>query len=159
MAKKKAPDGPNRIAAQNRKARHDYTIEDSLEVGIILTGSEVKSLREGRASLTESYAKADGDEIFLLNAHIPIYKQAGPFNHEPNRPRKLLLHKRQINRLLASVQRKGVTLVPLKIYFNERGMAKLELGIAVGKRAYDKRQTEKSRDWDRQKARLMREKG
>lgn len=159
MAKKKAPDGPNRVAAQNRKARHDYTIEDSLETGIILTGSEVKSLREGRASLTESYAKAEGDEIFLLNAHIPEYKQAGPFNHEPARPRKLLLHRRQIDRLLASVQRKGVTLVPLKIYFNDRGMAKLELGIAVGKRAYDKRQTEKSRDWDRQKARLMREKG
>jgi SsrA-binding protein len=159
MAKKKAPDSPNRIAAQNRKARHDYTIEDSLETGIILTGSEVKSLRLGRASLAESYAKPEGDEIFLLNAHIPEYKQAGPFNHEPARPRKLLLHRRQIDRLLASVQRKGVTLVPLKIYFNDRGMAKLELGIAVGKRAYDKRQTEKSRDWDRQKARLMREKG
>ncbi|MEE2969424.1 MAG: SsrA-binding protein SmpB [Pseudomonadota bacterium] len=159
MAKKKAPDSPNRIAAQNRKARHNYTIEDSLEAGIVLTGSEVKSLRLGRASLAEAYAKPDGDEIFLLNAHIPEYKQAGPFNHEPGRPRKLLLHKRQINRLLASVQRKGATLVPLKIYFNDRGMAKMELGIAVGKRAYDKRQTEKSRDWARQKARLMRDKG
>ncbi len=159
MAKKKAPDSPNRIAAQNRKARHNYTIEDSLEAGIVLTGSEVKSLRLGRASLAEAYAKPDGDEIFLLNAHIPEYKQAGPFNHEPDRPRKLLLHKRQINRLLASVQRKGATLVPLKIYFNDRGMAKMELGIAVGKRAYDKRQTEKSRDWARQKARLMRDKG
>ncbi len=159
MAKKKAPDSPNRIAAQNRKARHNYTIEDSLEAGIVLTGSEVKSLRLGRASLAEAYAKPDGDEIFLLNAHIPEDKQAGPFNHEPGRPRKLLLHKRQINRLLASVQRKGATLVPLKIYFNDRGMAKMELGIAVGKRAYDKRQTEKSRDWARQKARLMRDKG
>ena len=159
MAKKKAPDNPNRIAAQNRKARHNYTIEDSLEAGIVLTGSEVKSLRLGRASLAEAYAKPDGDEIFLLNAHIPEYKQSGPFNHEPGRPRKLLLHKREINRLLASVQRKGATLVPLKIYFNDRGMAKMELGIAVGKRAYDKRQTEKSRDWARQKARLMRDKG
>ncbi len=159
MAKAKAAAGPNRVAAQNRKARHDYTIEDSLETGIVLTGSEVKSLRLGRASLNEAYAKPDGSEIFLLNAHIPEYKQAGPFNHEPGRPRKLLLHKRQIKRLLASVQRKGVTLVPLKIYFNERGRAKLELGIAVGKRKYDKRQSEKSRDWDRQKARLMRDKG
>jgi len=159
MAKKKSADGPNRVASRNRKARFNYTIEDSLEAGIVLMGSEVKSLRLGRANIAESYAKPEGEEIFLLNAHIPEYKQAGRFNHEPGRPRKLLLHKRQINRLLASVQREGVTLVPLKIYFNDRGMAKLELGIAVGKRKYDKRQTEKSRDWARQKARLMREKG
>lgn len=159
MAKKKAPDSPNRIVAQNRKARHNYTIEDNLEVGIMLTGSEVKSLRLGRATISEAYAKAEGDEIFLLNAHIPEYKQAGPFNHEPARPRKLLLHRRQIDRLLAAIQKKGVTLVPLKIYFNERGRAKLDLGIAVGKKQHDKRQTDKSRDWDRQKARLMRDKG
>ncbi len=159
MAKKKAPDGPNRIAAQNRKARHNYTIEDTLEAGIMLTGSEVKSLRLGRATISESFAKADGDEIFLLNAHIPEYKQAGPFNHAPARPRKLLLRRRQIDKLLMAVQREGITLVPLKIYFNERGMAKVELGIAAGKRKHDKRQADKSRDWDRQKARLMRDKG
>lgn len=158
-AKAKAAAGQSRVVAQNRKARYNYKIEDSLEAGLVLVGSEVKSLRLGRANIAESYAKPDGEEIFLLNAHIPEYKQAGRFNHEPGRPRKLLLRKRQINRLLASVQREGVTLVPLKIYFNERGMAKLELGIAVGKRKYDKRQTEKKRDWDRQKARLMREKG
>jgi SsrA-binding protein len=159
MAKAKAAAGQSRVVAQNRKARYNYKIEDSLEAGLVLVGSEVKSLRLGRANIAESYAKPDGEEIFLLNAHIPEYKQAGRFNHEPGRPRKLLLRKRQINRLLASVQREGVTLVPLKIYFNDRGMAKLELGIAVGKRKYDKRQTEKKRDWDRQKARLMREKG
>lgn len=150
---------PIRIAAQNRKARHNYTIEDTLESGIVLTGSEVKSLREGRANIAESYARERDGEIFLINAHIPEYKQAGQFNHEPRRPRKLLLHKRQINRLLGAVQREGATLVPLKLYFNEKGMAKLELGLGHGKRKYDKRETEKRRDWDRQKARLMREKG
>ncbi len=151
---------PARVAAQNRKARHDYTIEDTLEAGIMLTGSEVKSLRGGRANIAESYARPVGDEIYLINAHIPEYKQAGTHNnHEPRRRRKLLLHRRQIDRLLASVQREGVTLVPLKLYFNDRGIAKLELGIAVGKRKYDKRQTEKQRDWDRQKQRLMRDKG
>jgi SsrA-binding protein len=158
-AKAKAAAGASRVAAQNRKARHNYTIEDSLETGIMLTGSEVKSLRLGRANIAEAYARPVGDEIFLVNAHIPEYRQAGQFNHDPRRPRKLLLHRRQINRLLASVQREGVTLVPLKIYFNDRGRAKLELGIAVGKRKYDKRQTEKQRDWDRQKSRLLREKG
>lgn len=150
---------PVRVAAQNRKARHDYTIEDSMEAGIMLTGSEVKSLRGGRANIAESYARPIGDEIYLVNAHIPEYKQAGHDNHEPRRQRKLLLHRRQIDRLLASVQREGVTLVPLKLYFNDRGIAKLELGIAVGKRKYDKRQTEKQRDWDRQKSRLLRDKG
>jgi SsrA-binding protein len=157
MAKAAAPAG--RVVAENRKARHNYTIEDTLEAGLVLTGSEVKSLRAGRANIAESYAKADDGEIYLTNAHISEYKQAGPFGHEPRRPRKLLLHKRQIARLLASVQREGATLVPLRLYFNDRGIAKLLLGLAVGKRKHDKRESEKQRDWQRQKARLMREKG
>lgn len=148
-----------RVAAQNRKASHNYTIEDSLEVGIVLQGSEVKSLRGGRATISESYATEQGNELWLINSYIPEYKQAGPFNHEPRRPRKLLLHRRQIGRLIGAIQREGMTLVPLKLYFNNRGVAKLELGLAKGKRNYDKRQAEKKKDWDRQKARLMREKG
>ena len=148
-----------RVVAENRKARYNYTIEDTLEAGLVLTGSEVKSLREGRANIAESYARAEDGEIYLVNAHISEYKQAGGFGHEPRRPRKLLLHKRQIARLTGAVQRDGATLVPLKLYFNDRGIAKLLLGLAVGKRKYDKRETEKRRDWERQKARLMREKG
>ncbi|MBK17412.1 MAG: SsrA-binding protein [Rhodospirillaceae bacterium] len=148
-----------RIAAQNRKARHNYTIEDSIEAGIVLQGSEVKSLREGRATISESYATEQGGELFLINSYIPEYKQAGQFNHEPRRPRKLLLHRRQIARMIGAIQRDGMTLVPLKLYFNSRGKAKLQLGLAKGKKAYDKRQAEKKKDWDRQKARLMREKG
>jgi SsrA-binding protein len=148
-----------RVAAQNRKARHDYSIEDSLEVGIVLTGSEVKSLRAGRATITEAYATDQGGELFLINAYIPQYEQAGPQNHEPRRPRKLLAHHRQIGRLAGAVQRQGMTLVPLKLYFNDRGMAKLELGVAKGKRAYEKRDATKKRDWERDKARIMRAKG
>ncbi len=148
-----------RVAAENRKARYNYTIEDTLEAGLVLTGSEVKSLRAGRANIAESYARTEDGEIYLVNAHIAEYKQAGPFGHDPRRPRKLLLHKRQIARLSASVQRDGATLVPLKLYFNDRGIAKLLLGLAVGKRKFDKRETEKRRDWERQKARLMRDRG
>ena len=148
-----------RIAAQNRKARHNYSIEDSLEAGIVLTGSEVKSLRAGRANISESYATEKDGELFLVNAHIPEYRQAGPQNHEPRRPRKLLLRRRQIGRLVGAIQREGMTLVPLKLYFNSRGIAKLELGLAKGKRQYEKREAEKKRDWERQRARLMREKG
>ncbi len=148
-----------RVAAENRKARYNYTIEDTLEAGLVLTGSEVKSLRAGRANIAESYARTEDGEIYLVNAHISEYKQAGPFGHDPRRPRKLLLHKRQIARLAASVQRDGATLVPLKLYFNDRGIAKLLLGLAVGKRKFDKRETEKRRDWERQKARLMRDRG
>ena len=148
-----------RVAAENRKARYNYTIEDTLEAGLVLTGSEVKSLRAGRANIAESYDRTEDGEIYLVNAHIAEYKQAGPFGHDPRRPRKLLLHKRQIARLSASVQRDGATLVPLKLYFNDRGIAKLLLGLAVGKRKFDKRETEKRRDWERQKARLMRDKG
>ncbi len=157
MARKVVRTG--RVVAENRKARYNYTIEDTLEAGLVLTGSEVKSLRAGRANIAESYARAQEGEIFLVNAHISEYKQAGPFGHDPRRPRKLLLHRRQIARLSASVQRDGATLVPLKLYFNDRGIAKLLLGLAVGKRKFDKRQTEKRRDWERQKGRLMREKG
>ena len=148
-----------RIAAQNRKARHNYTIEDSVEAGIVLTGSEIKSLREGRANIADSFANEKDGELFLVNAHIPEYKQAGQFNHEPKRPRKLLLHRRQISRFIGAIQREGMTLVPLKLYINSKGKAKLALALGKGKHQYDKRQSEKKKDWERQKARLMREKG
>jgi SsrA-binding protein len=148
-----------RVAAQNRKARHNYSIEDSLEVGIVLQGSEVKSLREGRATIAEAYATEQGGDLYLINSYIPEYKQAGQFNHEARRPRKLLLHKRQIGKMIGAIQREGMTLVPLKLYFNDRGRAKLELGVAKGKRNYDKRESEKRKDWDRQKARVLRDKG
>jgi len=148
-----------RVAAQNRRARRDYFIEETFEAGIVLTGSEVKSLRAGRANIQESYATEQGGEIFLVNAYIPEYKQAGPFNHEPRRPRKLLLHKRQIGKMLGAVQREGMTLVPLRLYFNARGMAKLEIGIAKGKRQYEKREAVKKRDWERDKQRIMRARG
>ena len=143
--------------AQNRRARHDYFIEETMEAGMLLQGSEVKSLREGRASINESYAGPDQGEITLFNAHIPEYKPANRFNHEPRRPRRLLLRKRERDRLLGLVQREGVTLVPLSLYFNERGIAKLQLGVARGKKKADKRETEKQRDWQRQKARILRD--
>tara|TARA_R110000787_G_scaffold92078_7_gene193827 strand:- start:230 stop:703 length:474 start_codon:yes stop_codon:yes gene_type:complete len=148
-----------RVAAQNRKARHDYSIEDSLEVGIVLTGSEVKSLRSGRATITEAYATEENGELYLINAYIPEYEQAGLQNHEPRRPRKLLAHRRQISRLAGGVQRAGMTLVPLKLYFNDRGVAKLELGLAKGKREFEKRDATKKREWERDKARIMRARG
>jgi len=151
---------PGRVVALNRRARHDYFIDENLEAGIILAGTEVKSLREGRASLQESYASVDHGELWLVNAHIPEYQQAGRFfQHEPKRPRKLLVHRRQLDRLMGAVRREGVTLVPLSIYFNSRGMAKVDLGLARGKRQYDKREAEKERSWQREKARLLREKG
>ena len=149
---------PARFAAQNRKARHDYFIEETLEAGIVLVGTEVKSLRAGGASIAEAYAGPQGGEIYLFNAHIPEYKAAKHFGHEPTRPRKLLLKRREVGRLAAAVQRAGVTMVPLSLYFNERGIAKVQLGLAKGKRKTDKRDTEKQRDWQRDKARLMREK-
>jgi SsrA-binding protein len=157
MAKKKPAD--NRVAVQNRKARHDYSIEDTVEAGMVLTGSEVKSLRLGRANIAESYATEKEGEIFLVNAHINGYAQAGPQNHDPKRIRKLLLNRREIDRLGAAVQRDGMTLVPLKIFFNDRGIAKLELGLAKGKRQFEKREAIKQRDWDRQKARVLRDHG
>lgn len=148
-----------KIVAENRKARHDYTIEDTFEAGIQLVGTEVKALRAGRATLQESYASAEDGGVYLINAHIPEYGPANRFNHEPRRRRRLLLHRREINRLTGAVQREGRTLVPLKLYFNERGIAKLEIGLATGKKAHDKRDAQQKRDWDRQRARLLRDRG
>jgi SsrA-binding protein len=146
----------DRYAALNRRARHDYLIEDKLEAGLVLHGTEVKSLRQGGASIAEAYADEKGGELFLVNANIPEYKASAHFNHEPRRPRKLLLHRKQMNRLMGAVKREGVTIVPLALYFNERGRAKVELGLATGKRKSDKRQAERDRDWQRSRARLMR---
>jgi SsrA-binding protein len=146
--------------AQNRKARFDYFIEEVMEAGIVLTGTEVKSLRSGQASVTESYATVQGSAIYLVNAYIPEYRKAHvKMQHETRRPRKLLLHKNQMNKLIGAVNRKGTTLIPLSIYFNKRGIAKVELGIATGKKQHDKRETEKKRDWQREKSRVMRDKG
>lgn len=151
---------PDRQAAQNRRARYDYFIEDKVEAGIILAGTEVKALRAGRASITEAYAGDKGGELFLFNAHIPEYGQAGKhLQHETRRPRKLLVHRKELNKLLGAVRREGMTLVPLSMYFNPRGIAKVQLGLAKGKHKSDKRDTEKARSWQRDKARLMREKG
>lgn len=156
--KKKGTDGTT--VAQNRKARRDYAIVETLEAGIQLQGSEVKSLRAGRGSLNEAFAGEKHGEIYLFNCHIPEYENAGRvFNHEPTRERKLLLHRRQMANLLGQQKRKGMTLVPLRIYFNARGLAKVELALGQGKHSYDKRETVKTRDWNRQKARLMRDKG
>jgi len=157
MAKKK--DDGGKVIADNRKARHAYAIGETLEAGIVLTGSEVKSLRGGKSTISESYAQAKDGELFLVNAYIPEYNEASRFNHEPKRVRKLLVHKREAARLAAATQREGMTLVPLRMYFNPKGIAKLELGIAKGKKLHDKRETEKQRDWQRDKARLLRNRG
>ncbi len=145
----------HRYAAQNRRARFDYFIIEEMEAGIVLTGSEVKSLRAGRASINETYAGEMSGEIFLFNANIPVYEQANQFNHEPKRPRKLLLHKRQVNKLIGAIQRKGMTLVALSVYFNDKGRAKVQLGLAKGKNVVDKRETIKERDWNREKSRIL----
>lgn len=151
---------PRRLAAQNRRARFDYFIEDTLEAGLMLTGTEVKSLRSGRASINEAYAGLNHGELYLFNAYIPEYLQAGRWlQHEVRRPRKLLVHKRELNKLMGAIKQKGVTLVPMTVYFNDRGIAKVQVGLATGKRKVDKRETEKERTWQRDKARLMREKG
>ncbi|MFZ1413377.1 MAG: SsrA-binding protein SmpB [Defluviicoccus sp.] len=144
-----------RTVAQNRRARHDYFIEETLEAGIVLQGSEVKSLRRGQVSLNEAYAGEQRGELFLFNAHIAPYAAAMSFGHEARRPRKLLLHTRQINKLTGAIQRAGMTLVPLAIYFNERGIAKVSLGLARGKRKVDVRESVKAREWQRQKSRLL----
>ena len=149
--------GDERYVAQNRRARHDYLIEDTVEAGLMLVGTEVKVLRLGLASINEAYATERDGAILLVNAHFPAYPSAR-FNHEPGRPRKLLLHRREINKLMGAVKREGVTLIPLAIYFNARGQAKLELGIAKGRRKADRREVEKARDWQRDRARIMREK-
>lgn len=157
MAKKKKKKGPDGdIVAQNRKARHDYFIEESFEAGIMLMGSEVKSLRRGTATIGDAYAVEKDGELYLVNAYIPEYAPAAKYNgHEPKRERKLLLHRRQIDRLMGSIQRQGYTVVPLSVYFNPRGIAKVELGLGKGKHNVDKRQTTKDRDWKRDKARMM----
>jgi SsrA-binding protein len=152
--------GPARkVVAENRKARHSYEILEVFEAGIVLAGSEVKSLRAGRANIAESYATEEGNEIYIINAHIAGYLEANRFNHAERRPRKLLLHRKQINKLIGAIRREGMTLVPLRLYFNDRGRAKLEVALAKGRKLHDKREAEKARDWNRQKARLLREKG
>jgi SsrA-binding protein len=148
-----------KLIAENRRARFDYFLEDAVEAGISLTGSEVKSLREGKANIADSYASAEGREIVLVNAYIPEYGPANRFNHEPRRPRKLLLHRRQIDRMLASVAREGRTIIPTRLYWDEKGRAKLELCMAKGKKIHDKRATEADRDWKRDQARLLRDRG
>ena len=153
------PDRKLRIIADNRKARFNYEIGEVFEAGIALTGSEVKSLRAGKASIGESYADARGGELWLVNANIAEYLQAGRFNHAPKRPRRLLLHRRQINKLSGAVEREGMTIVPLKLYFNEKGRAKIEIALARGKKLHDKRETEKKRSWERERGRLLRAKG
>ncbi|MGX5733110.1 SsrA-binding protein SmpB [Hyphomicrobiales bacterium] len=144
-----------RLAADNRKARFNYEIKETIEAGLALQGTEVKSLRGGKATIGESYAGPMGDELYLFNSYIPEYLEANRFNHEVRRPRKLLLHRRQINKLMGAIQREGFTVVPLKVYFNEKGRAKIELGLGRGKKLHDKRETEKTRDWNRDKQRLL----
>ncbi len=157
MNKKKEP--ARRFVAENRKARYNYEIIETFEAGIALQGSEVKSLREGKANIAESYASAERGEIYLINSSIQEYRQANRFNHDERRPRKLLMHKREIARLIGAIEREGMTLVPLKLYFNDRGIAKVQLALARGKKMHDKRETEKQRDWQRQKSRLLRDRG
>ena len=148
-----------RVVADNRKARFNYQIGETFEAGIALTGTEVKSLRLGRATIAEAYADSRGGEIWLVNANIAEYLQGGRFNHAPKRARKLLLHRRQINKLAGAVEREGMTLIPLKLYFNEKGRAKIELALARGKKLHDKREAEKKRSWERERGRLLRAKG
>jgi len=150
---------PQKLVAENRRARHDYFIEDDLEAGIVLEGSEVKSLRSGKANIAESYATVEGGELWLINGYIPAYAQAKSFGHDERRRRKLLVTKRQLAKLWQGTAREGMTLVPLRLYFNDKGRAKLQLGIAKGKKLADKRATEAKRDWQREKARLLRERG
>lgn len=158
-AKPKSGEPRRKVVADNRRARFDYEILNVYEAGLMLVGSEVKSLRQGRASLADSYATMNDGELWLVNAHIPEFGQANRFNHEARRPRKLLLNKREIHRLAGGIQREGLTVVPLKVYFNERGRAKAEIALARGKKQHDKRETEKQRTWDRERSRLLREKG
>jgi SsrA-binding protein len=159
MATQARPTTVKKVVAENRKARFNYEILDTYEAGLMLTGTEVKSLREGKANIAESYASDEGGEIWLINSYLPEYLQANRFNHEVRRRRKLLLSKREIHRLRNAINREGMTLVPLRIYFNDSGRAKLELALAKGKKLHDKRETEKERDWNRQKGRLLRDKG
>ena len=148
-----------KLIAENRRARFDYFLENPVEAGLMLTGTEVKSLRVGKANIAESYAAVENGEIVLINADIPPYAGGNRFNHEPRRPRKLLLHAKQISRLIGAVQREGSTLIPTKLYWNDKGIAKLEIAIGKGKKAHDKREVTAERDWQRDKARLMRDRG
>ncbi len=159
MAPRKKPDEPGKIIAENRKARYNFAIEDTFEAGLMLTGTEVKSLRTGKANIAESYVSFEDGELWLINCHIPEYLQANRFNHEPRRRRKLLMSAREIVRLSQSIARDGMTVVPLKLYFTARGLAKLQIALAKGKKVHDKRQTEKNRDWNREKGRLLRDRG
>ena len=159
MNQVKKADPNNRTVAENRKARFSYEVLDTIETGLVLTGTEVKSLRQGQANIQESYASAEGGEIWLINSYLPEYLQANRFNHEPRRRRKLLLNKREMAKLSQSVDREGMTLVPLKIYFNDQGRAKLLLAVGRGEKLHDKRETEKQRDWSREKGRLLKERG
>ncbi|GAA4040306.1 SsrA-binding protein SmpB [Parerythrobacter jejuensis] len=148
-----------KTVAENRRARFDYAVEDKFEAGLTLQGTEVKSLRAGEASIAESYAEIRDGQAWLINANIPEFSHGNRFNHEPRRPRKLLLHRREIERLVGAVERKGMTLVPLSIYFNSTGRAKVEIGLAKGRKAQDKREYVKDRDWKRDKARILRDRG
>jgi len=156
LAKESEPG--RKFVARNRRAAHDYFIDERFEAGLALQGTEVKSLRAGRANINEAYASESGGELYLINATIPEYSAGNIFNHEPRRARKLLLHRREISKLIGAIRRQGQTLVPLSLYFNPRGIAKVELGLARGKKAYDKRASIKERDWQREKERLLREK-
>ncbi len=156
MSEKKEHSG--KTIAVNRKARYGYTIEEEIEAGIVLTGTEVKSLRDGRASINEAYAAEKNEEMWLINAMISEYGGGNRFNHEPRRPRKLLLHKKQMKKLIGRLKTKGVTVVPLSLYFNSRGLAKVKLGVAAGRKEYEKRNVIKKRDWQRDKARIIRAK-
>ena len=153
------PERAFKVVADNRKARFNYEIGEVFEAGVALTGSEVKSLRAGKATIAEAYADARGGEIWLINSNIPEYLQASRFNHAPKRARKLLLHKRQVNKLIGAVEREGYTVVPLKLYFNAKGRAKIEIALARGRKLHDKRETLKKRSWERERGRLMRAKG
>lgn len=153
------PEKKQKVVADNRRARFNYEIGEVFEAGIALTGTEVKSLRAGKATISESYADSRDGELWLINSNIPEYLQASRFNHAPKRPRKLLLHKRQVNKLAGAVEREGMAIVPLKIYFNDKGRAKVEIALGRGKKLHDKRETLKKRSWDRERSRLLRVKG
>ena len=154
-----APFDKKKVVAENRRARFDYFIDDRVEAGIALTGTEVKSLRHGEGSIAESYATVDGEEVWLINSHIPEYSHGNRLNHQPRRARKLLLKGREISKLQGAVARQGLTLVPLSLYFNSRGRAKVELALGRGKKVHDKRDTVKERDWKREQQRLLRNRG
>ena len=159
MASKKKENSAGKLIADNRKARYNFEFLETFEAGLMLTGTEVKSLRNGKANIAESYATEEDGEIWLINSYIPEYLEGNRNNHDPRRRRKLLLHKKEMGKLAGGVQREGLTIVPNKLYFNERGIAKLQIALARGRKAHDKRQVAKNRDWEREKGRLMREKG